>query len=562
MDALESKKRRLEALRKRKEELRRKKAERKAKEKGEVPQMSPVKGQNPEEKEQAKEEEEPKGPRIEMSTFVGVLNIRGKQATYKYDRGIAVTKEDIKLMEMLQEEEEAPVYDYEAEEEGEEDEEQLEGDEKNVFKAKRVPEKEVEKIFKNPSFRRFVRRGSADLTDALDDTYTLIEDVLENENPEIAQDLRERITKGVGYVEEALLENHMCNDLQWCRTHAEWFLGIYNAMSHEEHIGKVVIWDIEAKGKPSPVHTLLSTKKVNRAVFNPKDENIIYGGLSSGQVVVWDLRVRSTPIMKTKPTLANHNLPIFCLEVVNDGRRDMLLSISYEGRLCLWNPTTLAEPEMIEDLRFKTSAGRATERDTDNPLAPMISITVPGITSKDTNLILGTYDKIIQRYKVEDILSRAEERIVDRYEAHNAPVCTLSYKQNPGNKILDGLLLSGSFDFTINLWKPNRNEERILCLEIHEDYITAVDWNPVHPALFVSSDCTGKICVWDLMEDKDYPVYITQTDPISCLKWHPDGLKLIVGTLKGEVYMWNFKKRFLKVIEAQQKEFEQFIEGN
>lgn len=562
MDALEKKKKRLEALRKRKEELERKKLERKRKAKGLPPLGEGSPQKNNEDLEENKEEvkEEQKGPKIEMSTFVGVFNLRGKQLAYKYDRGVAVTKEDIKLMEILQEEEEVPVYDFENEIDENEDEEDFDP-EKNKFKVKKVSEKETEKIFKSQNFRRFVRRGSMELNDALEETYTLIEDVLENENPEIAQDLRERITKSTIFRDDTVLENHMCSEIRWCQSHAEWFLGVYKALSHEEHLGKVVIWTLDFKGKPAPVHVLYSTKKVNRAVFDPKNENIIFGGLSSGQVVVWDVRVKSTPILKTKPTLANHNLPIFCLEMINDSRRDLLLSISYEGRMCLWNPNTLQEPEIVEDLTFKTSSGRTTERDSENPLAPMISLVAPGTVPHESSLVIGTYDKIIQRYKVEDIVNQEEERIIDHLQAHNAPVCSISYKTNPTNRTLDGLLLSGSFDFTIQLWKPNQTEEKIHTFELHEDYITAVDWNPVHPAMFASADCTGKICIWDLLEDIDYPVYITQTDPTSSLKWHPDGMKLILGTLKGEIQRWNFKKRFLKVIDRQLKEFEDFVQG-
>lgn len=562
MEALERKKRKLEELRKRKEEVARKKAEKKKKETGGRGEEEGTKtdiGGSGENEVQKEEKLEEKGPKIEMSTFVGVFNLRGKQSAYKYDRGINVTKEDIKLMELIQEEEEAaPAFDYENEEEENEEEEQklLE---KNKHKIKKVPEKEVEKILKSQNFRRFVRKGSAELNEALEETYTLIEDVLENENPEVAQDLRERITKSTIFADTIHLENHICNDIQWCNYNAEWFLGVYNAKGAEEHTGKVVIWNLDFKGKPSPLHILLSTKKVNRAIFSKSNENIIYGGLSSGQVVIWDLRVKNTPLMKTKPTLANHNLPIFCIENISDGRRDLLLSISYEGRICVWNPQTLLEPEIVEDLTFKTSSGRTTERDSENPLAPMISLIVPGITPKDSTLIIGTYDNLIQRYKIEDILTQAEERIIDRYSGHNAPVCTLSYKQNPIDKGLDGLLLSGSFDFSVQLWKPDASEEKIHTLEIHEDYITGLDWNPIHPGMFVSADCMGKICVWDLLEDKDYPVFITKTDPVSCLKWHPDGGKLIIATLKGEVQRWNLKKRFLKFIDAQKAEFEEFI---
>lgn len=219
-----------------------------------------------------------------MSTFVGVLNIRGKEQVYKYDRGISVTKEDINLMKMLQQEEEVPVYEMDNETD-ENEEAEGENKEKNTSKIRRVPEKEVERIFASKNFRRFVRKGSAELNDALEDTYTLIEDVLENENPEVAQDLRERISKSTVFRDETKLENHMCSDVQWCVTHAEWFLGVYNALKTEEHMGKVVIWNLDFKGKPAPAHILYSTKKSTEQFLIHKMKILFMEGYQVGKLL-------------------------------------------------------------------------------------------------------------------------------------------------------------------------------------------------------------------------------------------------------------------------------------
>jgi dynein intermediate chain len=555
MSSLEDKLAKLRALKAKRNQVHKEKEDKLKKKKRRFRTEKQGEREEESESEEEPEEEVPQGPIIEQSNFVGVLNIPGRQKAYQYDQGVNVTKEDIRLMSMLQEEEEVPTFDYTPIiDEDEEDEDKEKGP-----VVKRVPEEEVEKIFGSNKFKKFIRRGSAELNDALEDTYTLIEDVLEYENPEVAQDLRERITEQHTYMEELQLEGHMCTNVQWCNTHAEWFLAVYQANSTEEHMGKVVIWTTENKGTKPPVIILKSTKKVNRAIFSPTNENIVFGGLSSGQVVMWDIKEKALPIMKTKPTLDNHNLPIYCLEMINDGRRDLLLSLSYEGKLCIWNPETLGEPLSTDNLTFKTEKSRSDREADETPLAPMVSMVCKG--TSDTRLFVGTYDKLIQEYKISDLVNKNEEMIVHSYKAHNAPVSAISYKSNPSKKILDGLMISGSFDFSLHLWKPKLTEEKLHTLDLHDDYITAVDWNPSHPAMFASIDCTGKICLWDLLEDKDYPVYIAKTKPASCMKWHPDGLKLLIGTLGGEIKMWSLKKRFLKVIEEQEKEFEFFLQS-
>ena len=495
---------------------------------------------------------------LQVANFVNVLNLPGKQNTYKYDQNIGVTKEDIALLKILQQEEEVPTFDIKNDEDEESDDE--EDDDPKKIKVKRVPADEAKKLMESKPFRKFLRRGSAHLDKAFDDTYTLIEDVLQNENPEVAQDVRERITESrYDFACEAVQEDHMVAMVEWCRTNAEQFLVVYNAKTPEENMGKVVVWSLENKG--TEIAVLLSTVKVNRAIFHPTDENRVYGGLSSGQVVLWDIREKAKPIIKTKPSLTNHNLPVYCLALVNDGRRDMVLSVSYEGRICFWNSETLDEPFITEDLKFKLEKGRPDRDGDESPLAPMTCTVTEARSDRETKIFLGTYDRIIQAYKIPDFINQNNEKFVNTFKGHEAPICSLSYKSNPTNKNLDGLLISGSFDFSIKLWKPERSDSALHSLDVHEDYVTSVDWNPAHPAMFASVDCAGKICVWDLIEDRDYPVYIARTTPASCLKWHPDGVKLIIGTIKGEVQIWNLKKRFLKVIDEQRKELEFFVGG-
>ena len=68
--------------------------------------------------------------------------------------------------------------------------------------------------------------------------------------------------------------------------------------------------------------------------------------------------------------------------------------------------------------------------------------------------------------------------------------------QNPN------LLLSSSFDWSIKLWSPNNTQECVKTFDFNEDYIYDVQWNPVQPTLFASSDGAGWIDLWDLSKDQ------------------------------------------------------------
>jgi WD40 repeat protein len=265
-------------------------------------------------------------------------------------------------------------------------------------------------------------------------------------------------------------------------------------------------------------------------------------------VAVWDIRVKSKPIMQSQPNLKNHNLPIYCIENVFDGRRDLVMSISNEGKLSVWNPEGLSDAELTETLNFRQDKAvnqKGEKEYEDVPLSPMASCIFSAGGAKDAKIYIATMDKLIQAYSVNEILTKLENKTTARLNGHEAPINVIAVN-NQEQSTTFGCVLTGSFDFGICLWKPSSSSEPVATYEIHDDYITGLDWNPNHPAMFVSSDCSGTIALWNLLEEKDYPVYTIRTDPISNAKWHPDGVKLIVATLNGNVELWEIKKRFTK----------------
>ena len=113
-----------------------------------------------------------------MQTHVGILNLTSKKPSYKYDRGVGVTKEELDLFHFLSKEEEEPVYGQALDpmegEEAVENEFSDEEEDKRNPKVKYVSEEEKEKIFESKSFRKFVRRKSIEMGSQLDDTKALI----------------------------------------------------------------------------------------------------------------------------------------------------------------------------------------------------------------------------------------------------------------------------------------------------------------------------------------------------------------------------------------------------
>jgi len=500
---------------------------------------------------------------LKVQGYVGVFNIAPKQKAYRYEQAVNVSKEDIALVRMLQEEEEAvAALDFGSE--STESDEELEGVQeiKKDPEVKRVSEQEVKKILESNRFKRFIRKGSQELESELEDTINLVGDLLENENPDIAPDMREKLSFKQTIKYEVLLSGHSCVGVKWCRSNASHFLAIYNAIKPEEFIGKIVVWNIENLREPKTV--LYSMRKINRADFDISNENIIYAALHSGQIMCWDLREGTDPKDTSKPSLDAHVLPVFCMEQVSDGKRDILVTFSYEGKVCFWDKDNVCEVQRSEVLTFRKENGGANTEESNEemiPIAPTVSIVTDQTKSAHYHIFVATHDNIILNYDINSLLLESETETAPTMilRPHSAPIISLAYKKNIENPQIDGMLASGSFDFSIAITLPKLHSIAFHHLQIHEDYVTALDWNPEHPAMLVSADCSGKLCLWNLIEDRDYPVFITKRSPISTLQWSFDGTKLIIGTLDGDIEVWILKKKWLGVVEEELEEFEEFV---
>jgi len=79
--------------------------------------------------------------------------------------------------------------------------------------------------------------------------------------------------------------------------------------------------------------------------------NIVFGASYSGYVMMWDVRVKNTPIEKTCAAKNGHNHPIYSLTVVGSPNAHNIISVSNDGRLCMWSPGMFNEPKKYIDLR-------------------------------------------------------------------------------------------------------------------------------------------------------------------------------------------------------------------
>ncbi|MGW6705219.1 caspase, EACC1-associated type [Streptomyces sp. NPDC054956] len=117
------------------------------------------------------------------------------------------------------------------------------------------------------------------------------------------------------------------------------------AVTYDERQPKtawVRLWDISDPGHPKRTAAPQLDHSVHALALSV-DGKTLYGGLSSGEIRVWDIGDRTAP--KPLATLTGHSAVLDSLAVSPE--RDLLASMSVDGRIQLWKAAGSGHPERI-----------------------------------------------------------------------------------------------------------------------------------------------------------------------------------------------------------------------
>jgi len=309
--------------------------------------------------------------------------------------------------------------------------------------------------------------------------------------------------------------------------------------------GTVLVWNSHMEQRPE--RSFYCQSAVLNAQFHPTNPKLIIGSTSSGQVVIWDMREKSTPVNRTSLS-RGHTHPIYALRFVPlVNKLHNIVSVSTDAHLCVWSDNSLHEPSLDLNLKFAETPGVETKTGRIGEVTTT-SVSLPG---RDTNVaVFGSDEGYVYKGRLYD-----KPGFYESLAAHEAPITAVEFHpvQPKAPQFLSDLFLTSSYDWTVKLWNyKSPQEQPLLTFEGFKDYVYDVQWSPVHPGIFAAADGTGRVDLWNLTKDSEVPQFKVQLEPTAesrepsaagKLRFSDDGLTLAVGSSHGAVHVYHVDEK-------------------
>mmetsp|Transcript_13315 Transcript_13315/g.21810 ORF Transcript_13315/g.21810 Transcript_13315/m.21810 type:complete len:730 (+) Transcript_13315:72-2261(+) len=359
--------------------------------------------------------------------------------------------------------------------------------------------------------------------------------------------------------------------------------------------GAVCLWSILLPTTPEFIFSAASPVLMVR--FHPENVHLLIGACYSGQIVLWDTRLNTSrrPTQRSGSSGKCHKHPVYSMCLARRGNNSgpsttssrgndwVLITASTDGLLCHWDLDNLAEPlsstiisssvivpsigglssggadkltlpssQSSEDLTSKGSGGSDSSFSLDRPIS--VSGMVLGPEEDERKLIIGSECGALFCFT----LPFKPNTPYSKTGAHFGMITSLSV--NPSTlSSCKHLLLTASVDWTIKLWHlqslsaaatSSATVQPLLTFFTSSfQYVTSVQWSPVHPGVFAATASGGTLMLWNMCQSVVEPVGQTQLqgqtpttrsdsggNALNKAVWLEDGRKVLVGDSSGTTH--------------------------
>eukprot|EP01061_Rhynchopus_euleeides_P023495 TRINITY_DN38237_c0_g1_i1.p1 TRINITY_DN38237_c0_g1~~TRINITY_DN38237_c0_g1_i1.p1 ORF type:complete len:686 (+),score=174.55 TRINITY_DN38237_c0_g1_i1:61-2058(+) len=293
------------------------------------------------------------------------------------------------------------------------------------------------------------------------------------------------------------------------------------------------IWD--PVNSNSPELSLVPPSQMWCVEFNPKDLHVVGGGCRNGAACLFDCRrggkpILSTPLFGSGKCGAAESVGSGGIRALkwlqNSGRGQEMVTINGSNIVRVWDSRNLRDPvEVITLSSDRTHDAISLDYEpTTGPNRFVIG------TSKGSVLACSRRGK------------KTDDRITREHYGHHGSVYSVQCSPH-----LPKVSLSAG-DWTARVWHED-HENPLIVTKYGDSALVDAAWHPHHPGVFLTARMNGRLEVRNLIH-KLCDVLVTyqvSNENLHCMKLHPEGKRVALGTANGKVYLGHLSKSLLDV---------------
>lgn len=233
--------------------------------------------------------------------------------------------------------------------------------------------------------------------------------------------------------------------------------------------------------------------------FHPREPSLLACGLYDGSVCVFDMRVSASegesashgrPLYRANVRTGKHMDPVWQILWLASTAELSFYSISTDGRVTNW---TLHKKELTSRDVLKLSTGVCSVDPEQTLLSELGGMSFDYSPMHD-KAVVGTQEGNLL------LCTMAHNgQCVERYEGHSMAVYTTRW-----SPFHPDVFLTCSADWTVKLWMKG-SPSPLLVFDLG-DAVGDVAWAPYSSTVFAAVTAGGKVCVFDLAQNKTEPL--------------------------------------------------------
>ena len=159
------------------------------------------------------------------------------------------------------------------------------------------------------------------------------------------------MSKSLTFSDPNYTTNRVITSIDWSPQINELFLASYSQNeegSIKDHVGLVLLWNPTLKTRAE--FYCFCQSAVTSAAFYPFSNSTVLGGCYNGQILLWDIRVKSMPIQRSGISADSHKYPVCGLNVIGTQIANNIVSYSNDGMMCMWDIKQFSKPTRTNKL--------------------------------------------------------------------------------------------------------------------------------------------------------------------------------------------------------------------